>query len=260
MTHEHEVEFSAMASDHALYPRPHRSLENWSGHARIKGPCGDTMEFWVDVEAGRVRRASFATDGCGSARACGAVAARLSENRTVDDALALAQADILEALGGLPAETEHCALLAANTLHAACRDTLQVQTEARAPAHGERRTQENTGGHAMRIAIPVEKGALSAHFGHCQCFALIDVDTAAKRVVGREDVDAPPHEPGLLPAWLAARDVDTIIAGGMGRRAQDLFSQHNIQVIVGTETGTPEALVEAYLAGTLATGANACDH
>jgi predicted Fe-Mo cluster-binding NifX family protein len=112
----------------------------------------------------------------------------------------------------------------------------------------------------MRIAIPVVDGVLSAHFGHCQCFALLDVDQATQRVLGREDVDAPPHEPGLLPAWLAQRDVDAIIAGGMGRRAQDLFSQHDIQVIVGAEARAPEALVAEYLAGTLVTGANVCDH
>jgi len=112
----------------------------------------------------------------------------------------------------------------------------------------------------MRIAIPVVNGTLSAHFGHCQCFALVDVDEAAKRVLGREDVDAPPHEPGLLPAWLAQRGVEAIIAGGMGRRAQDLFSQHDIQVIVGAEARAPEALVAEYLAGTLVTGGNVCDH
>jgi nitrogen fixation NifU-like protein len=144
MTHEHEVGLSAVASDHALHPRHYGSLRDYSGHARIKGPCGDTMEFWVDVEAGRVRRTSFVTDGCGSARACGDMAATLSEDRPLDAALALQQAHILEALGGLPAATEHCALLAANTLHAACRDSLQGRPEAGAPAHGERRTQEDT--------------------------------------------------------------------------------------------------------------------
>ncbi|MBN2203658.1 MAG: NifB/NifX family molybdenum-iron cluster-binding protein [Thermoleophilia bacterium] len=112
----------------------------------------------------------------------------------------------------------------------------------------------------MRIAIPIVNGTLSAHFGHCQCFALIDVDEETKSVLGRQDVDSPPHEPGLLPAWLAQRDVDAIIAGGMGRRAQDLFCEHGIQVIVGAEPGAPEALADAYLAGTLVTGANACDH
>jgi len=112
----------------------------------------------------------------------------------------------------------------------------------------------------MRIAIPVVGGTLSAHFGHCQCFALLDVDPATQSILGREDVDAPPHEPGLLPAWLAERDVNAIIAGGMGRRAQDLFCQHGIEVILGADAGAPEVLVQDYLAGTLVTGPNVCDH
>lgn len=112
----------------------------------------------------------------------------------------------------------------------------------------------------MRIAIPIANGMLSAHFGHCECFALVDVDVAEKRIVKREDVDAPPHEPGLLPAWLAERDVDAIIAGGMGSRAQGLFAHHNIEVIVGAQADLPEKLVADYLAGTLDAGQNICDH
>jgi len=145
MTHEHEVVLTAVASDHALRPRHWGSLSDCSGHARIKGPCGDTMEFWVDVEAGRVRRSSFVTDGCGSSRACGDMAATLSVDRPLDAALAIEQADILEALGGLPAATEHCALLAARTLKAACRDSLRVRSEVGAPAHDGDQEQEDTG-------------------------------------------------------------------------------------------------------------------
>ncbi|MBN2203659.1 MAG: iron-sulfur cluster assembly scaffold protein [Thermoleophilia bacterium] len=147
MTHEHEMDelqLSTVASEHALHPDHYGRLDAWSGHARIKGPCGDTMEFWVDIDSGRVRHTSFVTDGCGSARACGDMAAELSEDRAVDDVLGLCQADILEALGGMPAETEHCALLAANTLHAACRESLQVHSEVGAPAHDGDRKQEDT--------------------------------------------------------------------------------------------------------------------
>lgn len=112
----------------------------------------------------------------------------------------------------------------------------------------------------MTIAIPVVNGKLNMHFGHCQAFALIDVDPAANKRLARRDVDAPPHEPGLLPRWLGERHVDTVIAGGMGQRAQALFSQQGIKVLVGAPLDTPENLVDAYLAGTLQTGANACDH
>ncbi len=112
----------------------------------------------------------------------------------------------------------------------------------------------------MRIAIPLADGKLSMHFGHCERFALVDVDTTVKKILKREDIDAPPHQPGLLPPWLAERGANLIIAGGMGQRAQGLFSEQGIQVVVGAPAETPEKLVEDYLAGTLQSGANVCDH
>ena len=112
----------------------------------------------------------------------------------------------------------------------------------------------------MKIAIPLADGKLAMHFGHCERFALVDVDPAEKNILGREDIDAPPHQPGLLPPWLAERGVTVIIAGGMGQRALSLFTEHGIQVIVGAPSDTPERLVGDYLAGTLQAGENVCDH
>lgn len=112
----------------------------------------------------------------------------------------------------------------------------------------------------MKIALPIANRKLSMHFGHCDTFALIDVDMTARKIVGRSDLEAPPHEPGLLPAWLAERGANVIIAGGMGQRAQSLFAQKGIDVIVGACCDTPENLVAAYLAGTLVSGENICDH
>lgn len=112
----------------------------------------------------------------------------------------------------------------------------------------------------MRFAIPLAEGQLAVHFGHCATFALIDVDSAAKTILKREDVAAPPHQPGLLPPWLGERGVNCIIAGGMGQRAQQLFSEQGIEVTVGAPVATPEKLVFDYLAGNLMIGVNACDH
>ncbi len=112
----------------------------------------------------------------------------------------------------------------------------------------------------MRIAIPLTGGKLALHFGHCEHFALIDIDPAAKKMLKREDAPAPEHEPGLLPAWLAERGAHLIIAGGMGRRAQDLFQKQGIEVLVGAPAETPEKLVADYLSGTLSSGKNICDH
>ena len=112
----------------------------------------------------------------------------------------------------------------------------------------------------MKIALPLVNGKLSAHFGHCERFALVDVDEAEKRIVQRVDVDAPPHQPGLLPPWLAERGATVIIAGGMGQQAQSLFAQQGIQVIVGAAEDPPEKLVAGFLNGSLQSGANLCDH
>lgn len=112
----------------------------------------------------------------------------------------------------------------------------------------------------MRIAIPLTNGRLSFHFGHCECFALLDVDDAEQKILGREDVWAPPHQPGMLPAWLARRGANVVLAGGMGQRAQGLFAEQGIRVVVGATAKTPEGLVSDYLGGTLRTDENPCDH
>ena len=112
----------------------------------------------------------------------------------------------------------------------------------------------------MRIVIPLADGKLATHFGHCPSFALVDVDESAKAILKREDVAAPPHQPGLLPPWLAERGANLIIAGGMGQRAINLFTEGGIRVVTGAPNQEPETLVQSYLAGRLTTGPNVCDH
>jgi len=112
----------------------------------------------------------------------------------------------------------------------------------------------------MRYAIPVSDGVVATHFGHCDQFALIDVDEARKAIVGKEIIPSPGHEPGLLPVWLAEKGVSVIIASGMGSRAQNLFKQNRIRVIIGALEGDPERAVLDYISDTLATGDNICDH
>jgi ATP-binding protein involved in chromosome partitioning len=112
----------------------------------------------------------------------------------------------------------------------------------------------------MRIAIPLVQGRLSAHFGHCEQFAIIDVDTEAGKVTNEERFTPPAHEPGALPKWLSGMCVDVIIAGGMGQRAQQLFAQNNIKVVVGAPDSSPEELTNQYITGRLQCGENICDH
>ncbi len=112
----------------------------------------------------------------------------------------------------------------------------------------------------LRLALPVVEGTLSAHFGHCEKFVFFDVNPNNKVILKQEQSDAPPHQPGFLPGWLAEQGVNIIIAGGMGQRAQELFAQHGIQVVVGARPDKPEHLVAAYLEDHLLTGENLCDH
>ena len=112
----------------------------------------------------------------------------------------------------------------------------------------------------MRIAIPMADGRLAQHFGHCEKFALVDVDPVTKEVTGSAEVAAPEHQPGLLPPWLKERGVDLVIAGGMGSRAHSLFQAASIEVLTGASADSVSSLVRQYLEGKLVTGENACDH
>ena len=110
----------------------------------------------------------------------------------------------------------------------------------------------------MKFAIPLANGKLTAHFGHCREFALIDVE--GNEITKKETLEPPPHEPGVLPAWLHSLGTSVIIAGGMGGRALSLFEQNGIKVVTGASADDPEELVKSYLNNTLATGDNVCDH
>ena len=110
----------------------------------------------------------------------------------------------------------------------------------------------------MRFAIPLADGKLTAHFGHCQEFAMIDVEE--KQIKKKEIIVPPPHEPGVLPKWLHDLGTNVIIAGGMGNRALTLFEENGIHVVTGAPSLVPEELVQSYLDNSLVAGSNLCDH
>jgi len=111
----------------------------------------------------------------------------------------------------------------------------------------------------MKIAIPTENGVLCAHFGHCQLFTIIDVDPESKKIKSVNELNPPPHDIGVLPAWLHELGCTHIIAGGMGGRAIALFQQNEVHVVCGAPSLKPESLVTAYLSNELETGNNYCD-
>ena len=112
----------------------------------------------------------------------------------------------------------------------------------------------------MRLAVPITDGKVSAHFGHCSHFAFFDIDEATKAIVRKDVIPSPGHQPGFLPAWLADEGVSVVIASGMGSRAQAIFNENRIQVVVGVLGDNPEQVALDYMSGGLATGDNVCDH
>ena len=110
-----------------------------------------------------------------------------------------------------------------------------------------------------KIAVPVnENNILDAHFGHCKYFVL--AETTDKKIESKEIVQPPPHEPGVLPKWLAENGVTDVLAGGMGNRAIRLFNQHGVNVFVGAPTLEAEELISGFLNESLQFSANYCDH
>ncbi len=112
----------------------------------------------------------------------------------------------------------------------------------------------------MKIAVPVAGGKLCMHFGHCEVFAFVEVDLDAKTIVNTEMLTPPPHEPGVLPPWVASQGATQVLAGGMGGRAIQLFEQAGVKVTTGAPAGDPEQIVLDFLAGSLTTGENVCNH
>lgn len=109
-----------------------------------------------------------------------------------------------------------------------------------------------------RIAIPLENGILCSHFGHCQQFSIID--TEDNTIINESMITPPPHEPGLLPGWLAEKGVTDVIAGGIGQKAINLFNNQKINVFVGAPVKQPKELAAELLNDTLVAGSNYCDH
>lgn len=110
-----------------------------------------------------------------------------------------------------------------------------------------------------KIAIPIDAdGILDAHFGHCRYFTINNVD--GEKIVSEEIVQPPPHEPGVLPKWLADLGVTDVLAGGMGNRAIQLFNQHGVNVFVGAPKLKSKDLVNGYLNNSIGFSANYCDH
>jgi len=110
----------------------------------------------------------------------------------------------------------------------------------------------------MKIAFPTtNKETVDEHFGHCKYFAIYTVENNMIKEV--EHIEAPEHEPGVLPRFLGAQKATTIITGGMGAMAIHLFKEQNIDVILGAKGDIEENLKE-FLGGELNSVGSPCNH
>jgi predicted Fe-Mo cluster-binding NifX family protein len=109
----------------------------------------------------------------------------------------------------------------------------------------------------MRVALSTDQGYVSAHFGRCPSYTIVDIKEG--QILDRQEIPNPGHQPGFLPQFLSQRGVDCIIAGGMGPRAQALFSQNNIETIIGVQ-GSIDVVINKFINQELEKGQDLCDH
>ena len=107
----------------------------------------------------------------------------------------------------------------------------------------------------MRIAISTDGDFVSAHFGRCPDFTIVDIEDG--KITKKEIIENPGHQPGFIPQFLHERQVKCIIAGGMGMRATELFNEFSIQTIVGVD-GKIDEVIEKLQKGTLEGGESLC--
>ncbi len=110
----------------------------------------------------------------------------------------------------------------------------------------------------MKIAIAADKEKVTEHFGHCEAFIVYNIEDG--KIANKEMIPNPGHKPGFLPLFLHEKGVNTIISGGMGGGAADLFMENGIEVILGAQ-GLADQLIEDFLAGKLESTSDVCsDH
>ena len=100
----------------------------------------------------------------------------------------------------------------------------------------------------MRIAISTDNGMVSAHFGRCPVFTIVEIENG--NILKKEQIDNPGHQPGLIPRFLHEKGINCIVAGGMGMRAKDFFEKFGIETITGI-SGNVDDVIHELINGTV---------
>ncbi len=107
----------------------------------------------------------------------------------------------------------------------------------------------------MRIAISTDGDYVSAHFGRCPSFTIIDIENG--KTILKESLNNPGHEPGLIPRFLHQKGTECIVCGGMGARATGFFNDYGIKTIMGV-SGKINDVISKLETGSLQGGASLC--
>jgi len=107
----------------------------------------------------------------------------------------------------------------------------------------------------MKVAISTDNGLVSAHFGRCPEFTILEIDDG--KIINRKVIPNPGHHPGFLPGYFEQMGVKAVVAGGGGQRAQMLFAEKSIQFILGV-TGKIDDVIDKLCKGELEGGESLC--
>ena len=115
--------YTETVMDHFTHPRNVGEIPDANGVGEVgNAKCGDIMKMYLKIKDDRIEDAKFETFGCGSAIASSSMATELIKGKTVDEALAVNNKQVVDALGGLPAYKLHCSVLAEESIKAAVKD------------------------------------------------------------------------------------------------------------------------------------------
>ncbi len=124
--------YSEKVMDHFMHPRNMGEIEDPSGVGEVGNPaCGDVMRLYLKIENDTIIDAKFKTFGCGAAIASSSMTTELIKGKSIDEALAISNEAVAEALGGLPPAKQHCSVLAEEALQAALEDYKKKQQEGK---------------------------------------------------------------------------------------------------------------------------------
>ena len=122
-------QYSDKVMEHFMNPRNVGEIPDADGVGTVGNPvCGDIMKMFIKVKDGVIEDVKFKTFGCGAAIATSSIATELIKGKTIDEALALTNKAVAEALGGLPPVKMHCSVLAEEAVQAAIDDYLKKTT------------------------------------------------------------------------------------------------------------------------------------